>query len=50
MSTASFEDPFVKVWFDEQDPSSVKEGNVFYKEWQEHGRHLTGRLEVVAQS
>ncbi len=37
MPAESFEDAFVKVWFDEQDPSAIKEGNAFYEEWAEHG-------------
>lgn len=40
MSVDSFEDPFVKVWFDEQDPVAAKEGNAFYKEWAEQGVHV----------
>ncbi|KAF8917862.1 P-loop containing nucleoside triphosphate hydrolase protein [Mucidula mucida] len=36
MPAESFEDAFVKVWFDEQDPSAIKEGNAFYEEWAEH--------------
>ena len=33
----SIEDPFIKVWFDEQDPAATKEGSDFYEEWRQLG-------------